>query len=96
MDTLATLRTTKTENMQLKDRFQKVCTHAHAGMCLCQCTSKQVSFIISKAIALQLDYKSRLYNTHKKNNKHNENSKKHRTSAQCLAECAYRDALQMH
>jgi len=26
----------------------------------------KVSFIISKAIALQLDYKSRLHNTHKK------------------------------
>jgi len=26
MDTLVTLRTTKSENQQLKDRFQKVCT----------------------------------------------------------------------
>ena len=32
MDTLATLRATKTENIQLKDRFQKVCTHTHAHM----------------------------------------------------------------
>jgi len=35
----------------------------------------KVSFIISKAIALQLDYKSKLHNT-QKNNNYNENSKK--------------------
>jgi len=39
-----------------------------------------VSFIISKAIALQLDYKSKLYNTHKKTTNIIKIAKKHRTN----------------